>query len=825
LRRGLRDHRKTRWHHHRRSRPPRDLVAKKFNTALRDHGPDSVAFYISGQLLTEDYYVANKLIKGFMGSANIDSNSRLCMASSVAGHKRAFGTDTVPGTYEDLEEAELIVLVGSNLAWCHPVLYQRIAAEKAKRPNMRIVNIDPRQTASNDLADLHLAVKPGTDVALFNALLTRIADYDCIDPAFRQHVTGVDEAIVSARKDDPAFTGLREDELNAFFDLWSSTDRVVTIYSQGVNQSTQGTDKVNAIINCHLASGRIGKPGMGPFSVTGQPNAMGGREVGGLSNLLACHLDLENAEHRETVQEFWAAPTLPTATGLKAVDLFKAVQSGRIKALWIMSTNPAVSMPNASAIRKAIKTCPFVVVSDIMARTDTGDLADVRLPATGWGEKAGTVTNSDRTISRQRAFKTPPGDAKPDWRIICDVATKMGWGAAFDFPNPAAIFKEHAGLSGKAAALGKDFDISGFENMSEEDYNNLEPTRWPFSKANQRDRFFGDGKFFTPDGKARMVPVSQLPQAAQNSTETLSRLNTGRIRDQWHTMTRTGKSAKLSQHLAEPFLEIHSGDADKSGIETGTLVEIRNTHGANILRALVTDRTPRGAVFAPIHWTAQWASNARVDDLLGNGHDPISGQPDLKAGLVSVVPLKPEWYGFALSHSDFAPSTAYWAKAKTTTGYRAELAGLTPEPDWIAYAQKLFNQPDAHPITITDASKGTARVVLSIDGIAKAALFVAKTPVELSRGHVINQFTDDQSETSVTDLLAGRTRANHIDPGATLCSCFNVGVNTIANAIATQNLMNVEDIGAALQAGTNCGSCRPELRALLERAQPKIAAE
>ena len=336
-----------------------DRIAGAFRNAIDTYGPESVAIYGSGQLLTEDYYVANKLMKGFIGSANIDTNSRLCMASSVAGQRRAFGSDTVPGTYEDLEEADLVVLVGSNLAWCHPVLYQRIAAAREARPRMRLVVIDPRRTASCDLADLHLPLRPDSDVALFNGLLARIESQGAVDAAFvGAHVSGFREALAEARGWDvarvAATAGLDSDDLERFYRLWIGTEKVVTVFSQGVNQSRSGTDKVNAILNCHLATGRIGKPGSGPFSVTGQPNAMGGREVGGLSNLLAAHLDLDNAAHRNAVAGFWNAPNMVSGPGLKAVDLFRACGDGRIKALWILSSNPAVSMPDADAVTAAL---------------------------------------------------------------------------------------------------------------------------------------------------------------------------------------------------------------------------------------------------------------------------------------------------------------------------------------------------------------------------------------------------------------------------------------------------------------------------------------
>ncbi|MEL6316644.1 MAG: molybdopterin-dependent oxidoreductase, partial [Pseudomonadota bacterium] len=525
------------------------LVASTFSEAVAEHGPDSVAFYVSGQLLTEDYYVANKLMKGFIGSANIDTNSRLCMASSVAGHVRAFGADTVPGTYEDLEAADLIVLVGSNLAWCHPVLQQRIAAAKAARPGLKVINIDPRETATSAFADGALRLAPGSDVALFAGLLLRIEEEGAIDAAYvGAHVSGAAEAFRAARDmtiDRVArITGLSPVEIADFYALWLRTEKVVTIYSQGVNQSSAGTDKVSAIINCHLASGRIGREGMGPFSVTGQPNAMGGREVGGLATMLAAHLDIADPEHRAAVRAFWRAPTICERPGLKAVDMFRACADGRIKALWIMSTNPAVSLPEADGVAASIRACPFVAVSDIIADTDTARLADVALPAAGWGEKDGTVTNSERRISRQRAFLRPPGAARPDWRIIADVAARMGWPEAFDYDGPAAIFREHAALSAVAGSLGRDFDIGAAADISDDAYAALAPFQWPAPRGGaEGGRFFATGGFFTPDGRARMIPTRHRAPARPTTRAHPLRLNTGRVRDHWHTMTRTAKSA------------------------------------------------------------------------------------------------------------------------------------------------------------------------------------------------------------------------------------------------------------------------------------------
>ena len=796
-----------------------NLVADRFRRAIADHGSDSVAFYVSGQLLTEDYYVANKLMKGFMGSANIDTNSRLCMASTVAGQRRAFGTDTVPGTYEDLDEADLIVLVGSNLAWCHPVLHQRVLAAQAAR-GTRLVVVDPRRTASCDAADLHLPISPGGDVALFNHLLAHLAKVDALDQDFLARVNGFQETMARAQADDPAATGLSYDALQAFCALWTGHEKVVTIFSQGVNQSSAGADKVNAILNCHLATGRIGKPGCGPFSVTGQPNAMGGREVGGLANMLACHLELENPDHRSAVRDFWQAPSMPEKPGLKAVDMFRAVGEGQIKALWIIHTNPAVTLPDADRVRDAIAGCDFVVVSDITDRTDTCRLADVVLPATAWGEKDGTVTNSDRIISRQRAVLPAPGESRPDWAILAEVGRRMGWVAQFDYESPAEIFREYAALSGVAGGFGRDFDISGWSDLDDQGYAGLKPTRWPVTGARSGGRFFADGQFYHADGKARMVPVTWRAPVARTGRRYPFRLNTGRIRDQWHTMTRTGLSARLSAHLAEPFVEIHPEDAAHLSIGPADLVWLRSPEGQGILRARITDSVRRGDVFAPMHWTGETAPSARIDALVAAVTDPVSGQPESKASVVSLARLNAAWYGFAISAAGIRPDCDYWALARTEAGYRAELAGLDTVEDWESYARRLFNLPDAEIQIIEDPSRGMARVALRAGERLLAALFIASEPVAVMRDYVATL-----PGTTAPEALSGMTPADRPDPGPMVCSCFGVGVNTILAAIEDGGLVNVDEVGAALQAGTNCGSCRPEITGLLSRVTLHEAAE
>jgi assimilatory nitrate reductase catalytic subunit len=796
-----------------------DLVAGKFQQAIADHGPDSVAIYASGQMLTEDYYVANKLMKGFFGSANIDTNSRLCMASTVAGHKRAFGTDTVPGTYEDLEQADLIVLVGSNLAWCHPVLHQRVLAARAERCT-KLVVIDPRRTASCDQADMHLKLRAGSDVALFNRLLATLSDHDALDTEFLQNVEGLEQAQEAARAADVSVTGLTEAEIAEFCDLWMRTEKVVTIFSQGVNQSSSGTDKVNAILNCHLATGRIGKPGCGPFSVTGQPNAMGGREVGGLANMLACHMDLDNGAHRAAVQSFWAAPAIAQRPGLKAVDMFRAVGEGQIKALWIIHSNPAVTLPEADAVRAAIANCEFTVVSDITGATDTARIADVLLPAAAWSEKDGTVTNSDRTISRQRAVLSPPGEARPDWAILADVGRRMGWDAAFSYHKPAEIFREHAALSRLAGDFGLDFDISGLADLSDEAFAQLEPQRWPLTAHRQGERFFADGQFFHPDGKARMLPLHHREPATKRAPRYPFRLNTGRIRDQWHTMTRTGISPRLSAHLAEPFADIHPEDAAQLGVRTADLLQLQSPHGRAILRARISTDVRPGEVFVPMHWTGECAPSARVNALVTAAVDPVSGQPESKSTVVAAERLKAAWYGFAVSTHKMAPQAAYWAVAATQSGYRAELAGLEPLEDVADMARQMFDLPGADMQMVEDRSRGVARLALHQDGRLAAALFLAPEPVAVRRDYLASL-----PGSNVAGVLTGQPSADLPDPGPVICSCFNVGVNTILDAIETQGLLSVEQIGEALQAGTNCGSCRPEIANLIARQSARHAAQ
>jgi len=802
-------------------------VATGFGEVIEKHGPDAVAFYVSGQLLTEDYYVANKLMKGYIGSANIDTNSRLCMSSSVAGHKRAFGSDTVPCSYEDLERAKLIVLVGSNTAWCHPVLFQRINQAKQDNPDLLVVVIDPRRTATCDIADLHLPLQPGTDTILFNGLLSYLDQKDEKNVFYIAHSTeGCQQAVDVAKATAPTIEsvasrcGLDEKDVAEFYRLFSRTERVISVYSQGVNQSSSGTDKVNAIINCHLFTGRIGRPGMGPFSFTGQPNAMGGREVGGLANMLAAHMEIGVAEHRDCVQRFWDSPAVPVQQGLKAVDLFREIESGKVKAVWIMATNPVVSLPDADRVRAALEKCELVVVSDCIAKTDTTALADVLLPAVGWGEKDGTVTNSERRISRQRPFLAAAGEAKADWWIVCEVAKRMGFNQAFNYTSVSEIFREHAALSGFENGGERDFDISGLSQLSDAEFESLKPVQWPVRKQGESTvRMFEDGRFFTPSGKAQMVTIEpRLPKNLPDEDFPFI-LNTGRVRDQWHTMTRTGKASKLTEHSPEPYAELHPDDAQRIGITEGALVHIFSRWGEVVVRARVSDDQLKRNVFVPMHWSDQFASSARVDVLVNPEVDPISGQPELKHTPVRVVAYKPAWHGFVLSRRQLdVGGASYWVMAKGEGFYRYEIAGEQGPDNWSSWSRDLLcaHDDDVNWVEYLDKNAGRYRGVRMVSERVESCAFIAPSHELPSRSWLASLFAKTElAEQEHKGLLLGKPPTGQQDVGRIVCACFSVGVNTIVDAIQSQHLSSAEAIGTALKAGTNCGSCVPELKTIL----------
>jgi assimilatory nitrate reductase catalytic subunit len=811
-----------------------DRVAEGFGRIIARDGPDAVAFYLSGQLLTEDYYVANKLMKGFIGSANVDTNSRLCMASSVAGHRRAFGADTVPGVYADLDEADLIVLVGSNAAWCHPVLYQRMMANKRER-GARMVVIDPRRTATAESADLFLPIAPGTDTALFCGLLAHLADTGALDYAYiNSHTGGFAAALARARDISPDVaatakaTGLDPSGVATFFEWFAATARTVTCTSQGVNQSAQGTDKVDAIINCHLATGRIGRPGMGPFSLTGQPNAMGGREVGGLANQLAAHMGFSDAEI-DRVGRFWGAPRMVRREGLKAVQMFEAIEAGHIKALWVMATNPAVSLPRAGAMRDALRKLELFVVSENVMSNDTVDAgAHVRLPAAAWGEKDGTVTNSERRITRQRAFLPVPGEAKPDWWIVAEVARRMGFGAGFAYRSAADVFREHAALSGFENAGTRDFDIGGLAGILDTDYETLAPTQWPLRAGEPapQSRFFADGGYFTPDRKARFV-APERPGLREATTEAFPfRLNTGRVRDQWHTMTRSGMSPRLALHCVEPFVEVHPQDARAAGLSAGGFARVATRHGEAILKVVVSDGQRPGSLFVPIHWSDATASMARVGDLVGPATDPHSGQPEAKATPAAIAPAAFVSRGFALTRGRVTwPPGTWWARVAVTAGSGYCLATNDPPATWRQTARRILGEP-VELAEYVDSPRGLYRAAAFAEGRLDGCVFIGPCEAAPQWDAVKDLFGAEAIEPAQRRmLLSGKSAGSLPDAGPLICSCFGVGLNVIRSALRSGAAANVEEIGKALRAGTNCGSCLPELKRIVQgSANERVAA-
>ncbi len=804
-------------------------VAGQFARIIERDGPNAVALYLSGQLLTEDYYVANKLMKGFIGSANVDTNSRLCMASTVAGQKRAFGSDTVPGCYEDFDEADLIVLVGSNAAWCHPILYQRMLHNKRER-GAKLVVVDPRRTATAEEADLFLGLAIGMDQALFGGLLVHLAERGALDEAFiGEHTVGFDETIAAARLLTPTIkatanlTGLDERDVGVFFDMFVSTKRVVTCFSQGVNQSAQGTDKVNAIINCHLATGRVGKPGASPFSLTGQPNAMGGREVGGLANQLAAHMGFE-PENVDRARRFWSAPHMATREGHKAVQMFEAVARGEIKALWVIGTNPAASLPDADTARAALKTLELFVVSDNVLSNDTVDAgAHVLLPAQAWSEKDGTVTNSERRVSRQRAFLSAPGETRADWAILARVGQLMGFDG-FGFSGVADVFREHAALSTFENDGARDFDLGGVKDSSNDDYDTLEPTQWPIrvGEAKGRARLFANGRFFTPNGRARFIaPRTPAPRTATTALHPL-RLNTGRMRDQWHTMTRTGASPRLARHAPEPFVEINEADARSFDLRDGGFAHVSTQWGTCVLRVVVTDGQPRGQLFAPIYWTDATASNARIGALVGPFTDPVSGQPESKATPAAITPRVFATQGFLLARrSAPLPSEAWWARVAIPGGHGYKIATNEAPRAWRALLANIFPSEDI--VEFVDETRGVYRAA-AFDGERLEFVLFLGADSQIGWDATLKLFElDSLSAQQRTGVLSGHAFDGTADEGPVVCACFGVGATAIRAAIAG-GFATPAAVGAKLRAGTNCGSCVPEIKRLIAgRAKDAVA--
>jgi assimilatory nitrate reductase catalytic subunit len=796
-----------------------DFLASKFHQTIAAHGPDAVAFYVSGQFLTEDYYVFNKLAKGLIGTNNIDTNSRLCMASAVAGYKQTLGADAPPACYEDVDSAECIFIAGSNTAWAHPVLFRRIEQAKPKH----LIVVDPRKTETARAATLHLQIALGTDVALFNGMLHLMLREGWRDEDYiRRHTEGFDSIRETVREFTPTVTaslcGIAERDLFEAARVFANSKSTLSLYCQGLNQSSSGTAKNAALINLHLAAGQIGKPGAGPFSLTGQPNAMGGREVGGMANLLSAHRDLANQEHRREVAALWGVDAVPSVPGKTAVEMFEAVRAGEIKIIWIACTNPAQSLPDQKLVHEALERAELVVVQDAYRATETSAYADVFLPAAGWGEKEGTMTNSERGISRVRAAVPPPGEAREDWRIAVEFSKKLfpGKKGLLNYETPEDIFNEH-----RETTRGRDLDITGLSYALLDERG---PQQWPFPE-NAREgkkRLYQDGVFPTASGRARFVRTPYRPVAEDADARYPLRLTTGRLRDQWHTMSRTGTIAGLFAHEPEPRLTLHPDDLSRLGLKESELIRVTARRGHIYLQAAADPDLLRGVVFAPMHWGARFLAGAGrrgINELTLGVLDPSSHQPELKHCAVRVESAQLPWrlvaFGGAQDISSLmgrldpmmeaAPYAVRTLIGRDRPGVRLALAAEEALP------RQILEEIDAvFGLDAPETVRYEGRCVV-LDGNAVRA-------VRLSGDTRCEPWLRDLWERAapVGDLRRYLLLPDETPPGATapggrsLCNCFDVAESEIDAFLAKSN--SLAELQANLKCGTSCGSCVPELR-------------
>ncbi|MCS0346401.1 nitrate reductase [Vibrio diabolicus] len=791
-----------------------DLIAQEIHQAKAEFGPDSVAMYVSGQLLTEDYYVANKLMKGYVGSANIDTNSRLCMSSAVAAHVRAFGEDVVPVNYDDIDNTELLVICGANTAWTHPVLFRRIQQARENNPNLKLVVIDPRETVTAQQADLHLPIKNDGDVSLFNGLIKFLIEQQCIDSeyinSYTESFSALAEEVSDLRYDVTNLTssiGISEEKLTTFFQWFAQSPTAITLFCQGVNQAENGVDKGNAIINAHLASGKIAKSGCGPFSITGQPNAMGGREVGGLANQLAVHRAFDS-ESIKQVQAFWDSPEIATKPGLKAVELFEAVERGEIKVLWIMATNPVVSLPDNQMVKRALEACPFVIVSDITAESDVAKYADVLLPAAGWGEKQGMVTNSERRMSRQRQFQVPPGEAKPDWWAISQVGqalcalekTQNG----FAFASERAVFREYAAMTGMNADSPLKLDLSQHANLTEQEYEEWVPTQWG------GERPFADGIYSHPDGKARFVVTSELPQRLERTKGWW--LNTGRQRDQWHTMTRTGHIAHLAASELEPTVYMNTLSATQNRLKAGQLTKLFQPTSNTSIYAKVAIDEGLGFqdLFMSMHWAGRYGGESSVNAIINSAKDPISGQPAFKSSYVEVQDAAVKTYGMFIGTQFDSGKFLYSAfQAESNLGIWRFAHDKRPKKQSFCRTEK------SRRITI-DIAQGWLAVDYDLVGdvrIIRSVLVVSSEPIQTDYTNFTHLIGKPMELSQLLTITQSQSSAKLV------CSCFRVTDKQIHDAMEKQDCTSLTQLQNKLKCGTNCGSCVSQIKQMVDSHQ------
>ena len=826
-----------------------DYAAERFAAIVHAHGPDAVAFYISGQLLTEDYYVFNKLAKGLIGTNNIDSNSRLCMSSAVAGYKQTLGADAPPACYEDIDHADCILICGANPAYAHPVLFRRIEDARARKPELRIIVVDPRRTDTAASADLHLPIVPGTDLVLLNAFMHVLlwegrVDYDYI----RAHTEGFDALRDAVRETTPAVAaqlcGVPAADIVTAARWFGAARAALSLWCQGLNQSTHGTHNTAALVHLHLATGQIGRQGAGPLSLTGQPNAMGGREVGGMANLLTAHRDLASADDRDWIARYWGVDGVPDKPGKTAVELFDALATGEVKAVWIACTNPAQSMPRLARVREALTKAEFVVVQDAFTTTETVPFADLLLPAATWGEKEGTVTNSERRITHVRHAIGPPGEARADWRIAADFALQLGPRLGkpaqrlFAYSHPEAVFAEHA-----ETTRGRDLDISA---LSYAILDRDGPQQWPYRAGAGTPRLYADGRFETSSARARFVPIDVRATAESIDARFSLRLTTGRLRDQWHGMSRTGRSARLYGHAPEPALEMHADDMTRRGLHGGDLARIASRRGCVTLRVQQSPQMRPGQVFVAMHFGSGHLSHAGVNELTVSAYDPYSKQPELKHAAVSVerialahglvaVRRGPERDGHehALAWLErLRPLLPRYAYAYTgllgrdRTAVQLQIAhGESLPAEAIAAIDAALDLSPEACAAYQDARRGIAKQTLVADdtllgfrlsGDTSAAawltdLLLDARPAYALRRWMLGPFTAPPSES----IAPGR--------GRIVCSCVDVAEAEITAKIAGG--ADLERLQVELRCGTTCGSCLPELRRMLSEVSAVAKSE
>lgn len=822
-----------------------DTAAERFAAIIAEHGPDAVAVYGAGQLLTEDYYVFNKLVKGLIGTNNLDTNSRLCMSSAVAGYKLSLGADAPPCSYADIAHSHALFITGSNTAFAHPIAFRRIEDARKARPEMKLVVIDPRRTDTAEAADLHLALLPGTDIALYNAMLHVMLWEGWVNRDYIEaHTEGFDALKRAVREYTPSMAatlcGLDKRAIEQAAEIFATAPATMSMYCQGLNQYAFGTHNNSALINLHLATGQIGRPGAGPFSLTGQPNAMGGREVGGLANLLSAHRDMANPQHRAEVAALWGVDDVPSQPGKSAVEMFDGLRSGEIKAVWIACTNPAQSMPDQALIHEALARAEFVVVQEAFGHTETCAYADLLLPATTWGEKEGTVTNSERAISRVRAAVSAPGEARHDWAIVVDFARRLGirMGRAdlaarmFPYTTPESIWNEH-----RESTRGRDLDITGLS------YRLLEqagPQQWPFPEGARQGtvRLYEDGRFPTPSGKARFVVTEHRITAESPDARYPLHLNTGRLRDQWHGMSRTGLVARLYSHEPEPMLHMHKDDMARRGLVSGDLIQVKSKRGGVVLKVLESTTLRPGQTFVPMHWGGNTMGGQGVNVLLPAAFDPYSKQPELKHAAVQVEKYQAGQPLVAMRRSEsdadgglhpnplevmdrlrrwlpHFPYASLTLAGRNTPVVVLKAHGEALPPELLdALDQDLAlddeNRVMAYQDTQRTVSKrarveGDALAAVRLSGETRAAGWLADLMVQ---GHSVEAVRPWLFAPRSQPPVAQATR------GKVICNCFDVAEEDIAAAF--RNGETLDALQARTRCGTNCGSCVPELKRLAQ---------